>query len=264
MAKQPPQTPKRRDTRLRAEGAEFLVLAHLLMNDITASKAYVRFPGYDIIATDADHGTSVRIQVKSRSDTYERAFPITNFECEFVVWVKLRREHIADRGEGDSVGRTVASDIYVLPVEVAQAAWEARRSREKTPDSFNKLHLGDIPDVERYRDAFELIRERLRELTAAPRKPCPPHVGGSQRTKERWAPQRGPVSTNTVLSGRSARTMSGRASSSGPSHSAVDHGGMRAPMVAGKATRSPRQRRSAANGGRLMAPRASRPEDQRP
>lgn len=144
----------RRDTRLPAEGAEFLVLAHLLMNNIQASKGYVNYPGYDLIATDADHGTSARIQVKSRSNTYERAFPITNFDCEFVVCVKLKRDKETER--------TTATDIYVLPLEVARAAWEERRASEKAPDSFNKLHLGDIPDVEQYRDAFELIRERLR------------------------------------------------------------------------------------------------------
>lgn len=75
MADREPQAAGRRDTRLRTEGAEFLVLAHLLMNDIQASKAYVRFPGYYIIGTDADYGTSVRIEVKSRSDTYEARVP---------------------------------------------------------------------------------------------------------------------------------------------------------------------------------------------
>jgi hypothetical protein len=154
------QKRKRKDTRFRAEGAEFLVLAHLLMNDIQASKGYVNFPGYDLIATNADHGTSVRIQVKSGSDTYERAFPISNFDCEFVVCVKLRRDRVV-HGSGSEAERTVAVDIYVLPVEVALTAWEARRTREKTADSFNKLHLSDVPDVEGYRDAFELIRDAL-------------------------------------------------------------------------------------------------------
>ena len=134
------------------------MLAHLLVNDIQASKGYVNFPGYDLIATDADHGTSARIQVKSRSDTHERAFPIKNFECEFVVCVKLKREPVS---HAESAERTTATDIYVLPVDVARAAWESRRAQEPNPDAFNKLHLADVPDVEQYRDAFELIREHL-------------------------------------------------------------------------------------------------------
>jgi hypothetical protein len=36
------------------------------MNDIQASKGYVNFPRYDLIATNPEHGTSVRVQVKSR------------------------------------------------------------------------------------------------------------------------------------------------------------------------------------------------------
>lgn len=161
MADDESETPtRRRDTRLRAEGAEFLVLAYLLMNDIQASKGYVNFPGYDLIASDAEQGTSVRIQVKSRSDTRERAFPIKNFDCEFVVFVKTKRERVPDAVVDTE--RTVATDIYVFPVEVAFAAWEARRGREMTADKFNKLHLADIPDVEQYRNAFGLIREGLR------------------------------------------------------------------------------------------------------
>jgi len=52
---------KRLDSRLEAEGAEFLVLAYLLIAGVQAIKAYTRYPGYDLIATDPDHGTSCRI-----------------------------------------------------------------------------------------------------------------------------------------------------------------------------------------------------------
>jgi hypothetical protein len=58
----------RLDSRLEAEGAEFLVLAHLLIEGIQAIKAYTRFPGYDLIAADPE-----------------------NLECDFVVLVALNR-----------------------------------------------------------------------------------------------------------------------------------------------------------------------------
>ena len=57
---------KRRDTKLESEGAEFLVLGNLLLNRISAFKAYVDFPGYDLIATNPETHRSARIQVKSR------------------------------------------------------------------------------------------------------------------------------------------------------------------------------------------------------
>ena len=50
----------RKDTKLESEGAEFLVLGRLLLEKITAFKTYTNFPGYDLIATSADHNTSAR------------------------------------------------------------------------------------------------------------------------------------------------------------------------------------------------------------
>jgi hypothetical protein len=53
----------RKDTKLESEGAEFLVLGFLLLNKISAFKAYVNFPGYDLIAVDAESNTSTQNQV---------------------------------------------------------------------------------------------------------------------------------------------------------------------------------------------------------
>jgi len=61
-----PKERKRKDTKLEAEGAEFLVLERLIFEKITTFKTYTNFPGYDLIAVSADDNTSARIQVKSR------------------------------------------------------------------------------------------------------------------------------------------------------------------------------------------------------
>ncbi len=58
------QMKKRRDTRLEAEGAEFLVVGWLLINGIEAHKTYSKMPGYDLIAVNAKDNKSCRIQVK--------------------------------------------------------------------------------------------------------------------------------------------------------------------------------------------------------
>jgi len=79
----------RLDTKLEAEAAEFLVLGHLLLNRISAFKAYVNFPGYDLIATNADNNSSARLQVKSRYRTDWDGFIIKNLNCDFVVFVTL-------------------------------------------------------------------------------------------------------------------------------------------------------------------------------
>ena len=57
------------DTRLQAEGAEFLVLGQLLTEGTEAHKAYTRYPGFDVIAFDPAGTRSCRIQVKSRWET---------------------------------------------------------------------------------------------------------------------------------------------------------------------------------------------------
>lgn len=42
----------RQDTKLESQGAEFLVLGHLLIAGISACKAYVNFSGYDLTADE--------------------------------------------------------------------------------------------------------------------------------------------------------------------------------------------------------------------
>src|SRR5690348_17990101 len=82
----------RQNTKLESEGAEFLVLGNLLIVGISCFKAYVNFPGYDLVAINPEKSKSARIQVKSRWATnYDKSFPIKNFECDFVVHVALNR-----------------------------------------------------------------------------------------------------------------------------------------------------------------------------
>ena len=61
-----PLISERQDTKLEAQGAEFLVLGNLLIEGITCYKAYVNFRGYDLVALNPESSRTVRIQVKSR------------------------------------------------------------------------------------------------------------------------------------------------------------------------------------------------------
>jgi hypothetical protein len=146
---------KRLDSRLEAEGAEFLVLAHLLIEGIQAIKAYTRFPGYDLIAADPRNGTSCRVQVKSRWATdYDQAFLVKSFDCDFVVLVALNRGYrYGRRATAEDDGRR-PPDLYVFPIDVLQPLVEES-------GGWSKVHLGNIADVERYRDRWDLIRAHL-------------------------------------------------------------------------------------------------------
>ena len=81
----------RQNTTLESEGAEFLVLAHLLIQGIPSYKTYTNMAGYDITATNPEKNRSARIQVKSRWRTGAEGFIIKNFDCDFVVVVTTVR-----------------------------------------------------------------------------------------------------------------------------------------------------------------------------
>lgn len=146
----------RLDSRLEAEGAEFLVLGLLLIEGIQATKAYTRYPGYDLIATNPEANLSCRIQVKSRWMTdFDGGFPLRSFETDFVVFVALNRGYRYRKGRSaDSDGRR-PPDIWVFPIELL-------RPLVFVSGGWSKLLLKHVENVDRYRDRWDLIRRHLR------------------------------------------------------------------------------------------------------
>tara|TARA_R110002072_G_C7773308_1_gene519355 strand:+ start:353 stop:805 length:453 start_codon:yes stop_codon:yes gene_type:complete len=143
---------QRRDTKLEAEGAEFLVLGHLLLNQISTFKAYTNFPGYDLIATNAESNTSARVQVKSRWQTNWDGFIIKNFDCDFVVLVTLNRGYPIPKKSGDLGVRD--PDFYIMPVEYVL--------KVRDPDNnWGKIVKSRLKDISHYQDRWDLIGEFL-------------------------------------------------------------------------------------------------------
>ncbi len=56
-----PPRPTAAETNLHSEGAEFLVLGNLLIRGVHATKAYTRYPGWDVLATNPGTGQTCRI-----------------------------------------------------------------------------------------------------------------------------------------------------------------------------------------------------------
>jgi len=137
----------RQDTKLEAEGAEFLVLSHLLLNRIEAYKTYTNMPGYDLVATNPKTNRSAKIQVKSRWRTGAPFFLIKSFDCEFVVAVRL------NRGKKGGGGEVRSPDFFVLPVKIAN---KLVRDRGTT---WSKVVFRDID--EKYKDDWSLIAKFL-------------------------------------------------------------------------------------------------------
>lgn len=137
----------RLDTRLEAEGAEFLVLGQLLLHKIASYKTYTNMPDYDLVATNPESNKSAMIQVKSRWRTGAAGFPIKNFDCDFVVVVLL------NRGSKDGKKEVLPPRYFIFPVEVIASA---PRSAD-----WGKVNLKNIPEYESYEDRWELVSEFL-------------------------------------------------------------------------------------------------------
>ena len=85
----------RLDTRLEAEGAEFLALGQLLLHKIASYKTYTNMPGYDLVATNPESNKSAMVQVKSRWRTGAKLtrtptliYTISNFNHVKIIILK--------------------------------------------------------------------------------------------------------------------------------------------------------------------------------
>jgi hypothetical protein len=140
----------RKDTRLESEGAEFLVLGHLLIEGIEAHKAYTRYPGFDVVAFNRSGDRTCRLQVKSRWRSGARGFPIKNFESDFVVFVVLNRA-VAEDGSSSSVK---PPDIYVIPTPIIEEVVEVS-------GGWSKAYLRSVTSPEQYLHNWALVRDFL-------------------------------------------------------------------------------------------------------
>lgn len=140
----------RLNSRLEWQGAEFLVLAHLLIEGIEAYKPYVNHPGYDLVALNPNGKKLARISVKSRWATNRAGhFPLNSLDCDFVVHVALNRGERRDKVTVTS--HAEPARMFVLPVAVCEQA----RSRS------NKINIWNIEGIERYELRWDLIRDFL-------------------------------------------------------------------------------------------------------
>ncbi len=150
-------TKKRQDTRLESEGADFLVLGNLLIEGISCYKAYINFPGYDLVAVNADRSKICKIQVKSRWATnYDKSFPIKNFDCDFVVHVALNRGYRFGKKAKEGQTGVLDPECYIFPVNVV-------RNAQNEGDKWGKVTITNIANYEEYKNNWQLVSEFLNE-----------------------------------------------------------------------------------------------------
>lgn len=145
----------RLNTKLESEAAEFLVLGNLLLEGISAFKTYTNFPGYDLIATNPEHKSSARIQVKSRYRTDIDGFIIKNFDCEFVILVALNRGYGGGPKKNGDTGIT-APEYYIMPIYYIEEV--------RDPDNkWGKIIKKRLVALEQYKNKWELIKDFLKK-----------------------------------------------------------------------------------------------------
>ena len=138
-----------RNTKLEAEGAEFLVLGNFLINGVATYKTYTNMPGYDLVATNPEFNTSARIQVKSRWTRKATGFLISRFDCDFVIFVRLNLDGTKSENKSEYV------DYYVFPASVLKKAHRA--------GPMPKVILKDIPAFQKYQNKWNLVVSFLAE-----------------------------------------------------------------------------------------------------
>lgn len=145
---------KKQDTKLESEGAEFLVLGLLLVEGVSAYKAYINFPGYDLTAVNPDTKKVARIQVKSRWATdYDTSFPLKNLDCDFVVHVALNRGYRFSKKKNIKDNGIKPPTFYIFPVDII-----ARARNEK---GWNKVQIKKVKNLDSYIDNWQLIKDYL-------------------------------------------------------------------------------------------------------
>ena len=152
-----------------SEGAEYLVMGHLMRRNILTYKAPPMNEGYDLICIHPDprrdgkgsnDAPSLRIQVKSRyASDCDRAFPIKEdkLDCfDFLVVAFLNAGNFLTGAKDGKTGRR-DPEFYTLSSDFIKA-------HHDNSSVWQKVRLsGVLEEIEQFRNelGFELIAERL-------------------------------------------------------------------------------------------------------
>ena len=135
----------KQNTRLESEGAEFLVLGHLLVEGLQAYKNYTNMPSYDVLVVNPNVRPNriARVSVKSRWRAEAHGFLINNFDNDFVVVVKLNRGTIP-----------APAEFFVIPTEVLVPL------RRPGP-GWGQMKFSAVPNFQSYLNGWHQISDFL-------------------------------------------------------------------------------------------------------
>jgi hypothetical protein len=145
-----------KQTKLHSEGAEFLVLCQLLILGIHATKAYVNYPGWDIVAFNPELNKSLKIQVKSRFASDSIGFLIGNLDFDYLLLVRLNRGNRYSQVNPESK----KPQFWIIPKSDVEKAIQKPKTKSSLGGwRITHKHLPKSP--EKYEDNWTQISKKL-------------------------------------------------------------------------------------------------------
>ena len=147
---------KRYNTKLFSSGAEFLVLAKLLLARIETYIAYENQEGYDLISINAQKNLSAKIQVKSKNFKGDSSFYLNKdnkTNSDFYVFAQTNSMTRNYKIIPDSQSRP---NLYILDLKTVMHY--RKHDKKGTP----YLLLSSLPNKEEFKEDWNQIRKFLK------------------------------------------------------------------------------------------------------
>ena len=152
---------KRLETKLFSNGAEFLVMAKLLLSNIETYKAYVNFEGYDLVCANPKQGLSAKIQVKSKNFVKDVSFYLNSDDkskSDFYVFAQTN----AIKRKGDKY-ELISDDViepklYVMDYDTV----EKHKRIDKKGTNWISISKKSIPNIDDYLNDWNQIKRFLK------------------------------------------------------------------------------------------------------
>jgi len=152
---------KRLETKLFSNGAEFLVMAKLLLTNIQTYKAYVNFEGYDLVCTNPNKGLSAKVQVKSKNFVGDTSFYLNSDDkakSDFYVFAQtnsLKRNGEKYKIISDDI---IEPKLYVMDYDTV----EKHKRIDKKGTNWISISKRNISNIDDYLNNWGQIKRFLK------------------------------------------------------------------------------------------------------
>lgn len=152
---------KRLDTKLFSNGAEFLVMAKLLLSNIQTYKAYMNFEGYDLVCVNPEKNLSAKIQIKSKNFINDTSFYLNSDDKakpDFYVLAQtnsLKKVNKENKLVPDEISEP---KLYILNSKTI----ERYRKQDKKGTFYISISRNNIKEIDTYLNNWNQVKSFLK------------------------------------------------------------------------------------------------------